>query len=256
MISDYLEYAKAIYDYISLEQNIDLIYQTIYQTYFDIARSHLRSAKETLEMLRVSKEEHDINTNNHIEILESIHHLYDAYYILDDMLTKEKNSNGFPLFKKTEYVVKNQKEVLIPIFEICMLISILYRRIGEKKRSDRWIRKIRFLELIIDNIFLERMGAKSYVIMERMPSIDEGIKKNSTARILSHTNIINANLTKIMEKEFSLLMKNFYYSNVTDAKITLSIISNIFATKKYQVSIDEFQEIRERMLVQKMSNQI
>lgn len=143
---------KKMIDTYALEDMIRNLYEQINDVYFDIARSHLKSAERSIDASRKS-------TNPDQELFATIHHLYDSYEILQPLLTKTRTYKELFFFTKTEDVVKDKMKIYNPCFKISALIYMLYHMLGQSRNANDWELKIYFYKEKLLEDFYTKYGS-------------------------------------------------------------------------------------------------
>lgn len=143
---------KKMLDTYAIENMINEIREQISGVYFDISKSHLKSAERAVEASRKSTEPRQ-------ELFASIHHLYDAFEVLQPLLTKTRTYKELFFFTKTEDVIKDKTKIYIPSFKISTLIFLLYNMLEQNENANDWEEKIYFYENKILQDFHTKYGS-------------------------------------------------------------------------------------------------
>lgn len=142
---------KKMIDTYAIEDMIKKISEQINDIYFDIAKSHLKSAERSIIASRKSTEPRQ-------EIFAAIHHLYDAFEILQPLLTKTKTYKELFFFTRTEDIIKDKMKIYFPSFKISTLIFMLYHILQQNANANDWEEKIYFYKDKVLNDFYIKYG--------------------------------------------------------------------------------------------------
>lgn len=122
---------KKLLDAKKMSITIEEIKDSVYATYFDRSSAHFASCLASLEAAR--------NSNNpESEIRAAIHHLYDAFFSLYDLLDKTTKKKSVILGESIVDFVCYKEDVYVPCCKIAVLIYGMYIFLGEEKNADIW----------------------------------------------------------------------------------------------------------------------
>lgn len=116
---------KDIYSRISEIEN------SIYHIYADISKAHFCAALASLAAA-------DYSNNPDMEIRATIHHLYEAFFSLYNLLNKVVEKKNFLVFSHMEEYIEYKEDIYVPCSKIAVLIIDLYNFLGENNNTKKW----------------------------------------------------------------------------------------------------------------------
>lgn len=125
------QHGKSILDTKQLELTLMEIKNSIYITYFDRSSAHFASAIASLDAAKESSS--PIN-----EFRAAIHHLYDAFFAVYELLDKKVEKTTILGDKYYDEMVKYKEDIYIPCCKISALLYSLYYFINEKDNAEIW----------------------------------------------------------------------------------------------------------------------
>lgn len=172
-----LKFGSNILNTIKISNKITELEESIYSLYKDISKVHFSSALQSLENAPYSN-------NPDTEIRAAIHHLYDSFFSLYNLLEKIVEKKNLLLFSHNEDYVKYKEDIYIPCLKITALIIDLYSFLEEENEAKNWKQ------------YMKGMYERSYTIYSNILTIKEEEKRG-----------INKLLTLVneYEKEFARL---------------------------------------------------
>lgn len=130
-VNEIYQQGKNILNAKQLNMEINEIKKSIYQTYFNLSSSHFTSCQVSLEAAKLS-------SDPEIEVRAAIHHLYDAFFILYDLLEKKVEKKNIIGIKYNDDVVKYKEDIYVPCCKISALVYGLYYFLDEKDNAKVW----------------------------------------------------------------------------------------------------------------------
>lgn len=126
-----LKFGKNQLDSAELANTINELERTLYQSYFDRANTHFASCKETLSAIKNSK-------TPELEIRAAIHHLFDSYFSLYNLLEKKIEKQTIIGIKYSENYVKYPEDIYVPCCRIAIIIYSIYVFLDEHVNAMKW----------------------------------------------------------------------------------------------------------------------
>lgn len=120
----------------TLSDQISEINNSIQTVYKDISKASLSAALESLNAANLSK-------NPESEIRAALHHLYDAYFVLFNLLTKMSEKKSLFGSVRSKDYVEYKDDIYIPCCKIAFLIYLLYDFLDESENAKTWKNNMR-----------------------------------------------------------------------------------------------------------------
>lgn len=123
--------AQSVYSTAALNKRFDDVYNAIGCVYHDIAQSHVRAAKKSIESA-------SIGTSPNNEIYNAIGTLRSAYQILKDFISQKRTTTFLLFFKTEENKCKNIPRTQHIAVEIALIIHCLYLLLDDQNNACEW----------------------------------------------------------------------------------------------------------------------
>ncbi|HEX2926499.1 MAG TPA: hypothetical protein VHP38_09635 [Ruminiclostridium sp.] len=186
-----LKIGHSTYSFYNHLSELNDIYDKIADVYLDVAKSHVLSAKVSVNNAFTSSDPKS-------EIRHSIHHLVDAYYILHTLKTKEKKLSILDRLDGVDkkLLFSDTRFLKLCTLNIGLIIYYFYLVIGDTNSASSWLATLQN-DYITDNT------------PEKNPVYSEGCDDKTFIKILKEFKkyrYFNSSHLYIYESEYSVLI--------------------------------------------------